>query len=104
MQSGVGHRLLLIAGLALGAAAPAGADETTAVNVVDGIQQISPPDPNTIPDVDPIALYEGDIVFDVYRKKSRVGEHRITFVRDGDRLIVTAHFQLKVKVLFIDAY
>ena len=68
------------------------------------VQQISPPLEGNVPDIDPIALYGGDIIFDIYRKKSRVGEQRMSFRRDGDRLLVTAHFHLAVKVLFIEAY
>lgn len=104
MQRRVSWFLLVSAGLAFGAAFGAGADETAAVSPVDAIQQISPPEPGAIPDVDPLALYDGDMIFDVYRKKSRVGEHRVTFTRDGDRLNVRSRFHLAVKVLFIEAY
>lgn len=80
------------------------ADETVPVDPALTVQQISPPSDHKVPEIDPIRLYGGDIVFDVYRKKARVGEHRVKFSRDGDRLSIDAHFRLTVKVLFIDAY
>jgi len=69
------------------------------------VLSVSPPLPSQIPDLDPRALYGGDIMFDVVRKGSKVGEHRMTFTKDanGD-LNVHAEFHLAVEVLFIKAY
>ena len=94
------ERSMLALFLAFAAVAAAVAAESPS----GAVQQISPPLEGNVPDVDPIALYGGDIIFDIYRKKSRVGEQRMSFRRDGDRLLVTAHFHLAVKVLFIEAY
>jgi hypothetical protein len=80
------------------------ADETVPVNPITAVQQIKPPQVGDVPVIDPFALYDGEIVFDVYRKRNRVGEHRVTFGRDADRLTVSAHFTLAVKVLFVKAY
>lgn len=89
----------------LGALGSAGwADETAPANAALEVQRVSPPADHQIPAIDPLALYGDEVVFDVYRKKSRVGEHRISFARDGERLSVNAHFHLSVKVLFINAY
>ena len=68
------------------------------------VQDVSPPIPEQIPEIDPLALYGGDVVFDVYRKGSKVGEHRAKFARQGDDLTVTTHFDLAVDVLFFTAY
>ncbi|MBM3513748.1 MAG: hypothetical protein FJX59_08535 [Alphaproteobacteria bacterium] len=80
------------------------ADETAPANQLLAIQEVSPPADHQIPTIDPLTLYDGEIVFDVFRKRSRVGEHRIVFARDGERLSVNAYFRLSVKVLFINAY
>jgi hypothetical protein len=53
---------------------------------------------------DPIALYGDDLLFTVTRNGTEVGEHRVTFRRDGDRLIVDVRFTVRVDVLFIPAY
>ncbi|MCB2108268.1 MAG: hypothetical protein KDE14_11235 [Rhodobacteraceae bacterium] len=81
---------------------PSSTDAAEAVNLP--VQQVAPPAAEQFRDIDPIALYGGDIVFDVYRKKSRIGEHRVSFQRDGDRLTVSVKFNLAVKILFIRAY
>ena len=54
--------------------------------------------------VDPFSLYPKGLEFDVYRKGSRVGRHKVKFKKDGDQLIVENEFKLKVKVLFVTAY
>jgi hypothetical protein len=82
----------------------AAADETSTANLLSTVQQVSPPLDHEIPVVDPLQLYGGDIVFEVYRKKSKVGEHRVAFARDDGRLTVTAHFSLTVKFLGFSAY
>lgn len=68
------------------------------------VQNVSPPPPDKVPDIDPIALYGGDIVFDVYRKGSKIGEHRTRFTRRGDTLTVISRMSLAVDVLFFTAY
>lgn len=79
---------------------PASTDQVMKLDV----QDVSPPLPEQVPEIDPQALYGGDVVFDVYRKGSKVGEHRATFSRNGDDLTVTTHFDLAVDVLFFTAY
>ncbi|MBT4739967.1 MAG: hypothetical protein HOO09_06230 [Rhodospirillaceae bacterium] len=64
--------------------------------------QVLEPQPRS--SIDPFELYPNGLEFDVYRKGSRVGRHKVKFERDGDLLKVESHFKLKVKVLFITAY
>ncbi len=54
--------------------------------------------------IDPLELYPDGLEFDVYRKGSWVGRHKVKFEKDGDLLKVESHFKLKVKVLFVTAY
>lgn len=68
------------------------------------IQNVGPPPPDEIPNVDPIALYGNELIFDVYRKGSKIGEHHVTFARQGDELTVNSQLNLAVDVLFITAY
>lgn len=53
---------------------------------------------------DPFTLYPNGLEFDVYRKGSRIGRHKVSFEQDGDQLIVDTDFKLKVKLLFVTAY
>jgi hypothetical protein len=53
---------------------------------------------------DPLALYGGDIEFDVLRKGTKVGFHRVRFERDEEELVVSSIFQLEVNVLFFTAF
>lgn len=68
------------------------------------VQNINPLAPEKIPDVDPIALYGDTMVFDVYRKGAKIGQHVTTFARTGDDLRVDVRMNLAVDVLFITAY
>ncbi len=68
------------------------------------VQSINAPEAEKIPKVDPIALYGGDVVFDVYRKGSKIGVHRTSFMRNGADLTVTSQMELNVDVLFFTAY
>lgn len=77
-----------VAGLGAGASTPARAEATP---------------PNADP-VDPLALYGPAIEFDVYRKGSRVGFHRVRFARAGDAVVATTRFKLSVDFLFFTAY
>jgi len=101
---------LAFAGLLLCSAAFAQAQDAPPSNVsapdkmLLDVQNVSPPPPAEIPDVDPIALYGGDIVFDIYRKNSKVGEHRTSFTRTGDDLTVVSKMTIAVDVLFFNAY
>ncbi len=69
------------------------------------VQNVSLPPAALLPAVDPIALYGGDLIFDVYRKGKKVGEHSLAFSRDaiGD-VTVKANFHIAIDVLFIKAY
>lgn len=53
---------------------------------------------------DPISLYGDEIVFSVLRNGDFIGEHRVTFDLDGDRLLVWSRFEARVNLLFITAY
>ncbi|MEQ9444929.1 MAG: DUF6134 family protein [Rhodospirillaceae bacterium] len=52
----------------------------------------------------PFELYPNGLEFDVYRKGSRVGTHKVTFEEDDNAWVVTSTFKLRVKVLFVTAY
>jgi len=54
--------------------------------------------------VDPLDLYPTGIEFEVYRKGSRIGRHKVKFKQEGDLLIVENEFKVKVKILFVTAY
>lgn len=45
-----------------------------------------------------------DLRFRVLRHGSPIGEHRVTFRSDGDRLTVQTHVEIAVKVLFFTAF
>lgn len=64
--------------------------------------EIAPPSP--FAGADPLELYPDGLEFDAYRKGSRVGKHKVSFQREGGKLVVETEFKLKVKVLFITAY
>jgi hypothetical protein len=68
------------------------------------VQNVGPPPVDQMPAVDPIALYGDAMVFDVYRKNNKVGEHRVDFKRDGDTLTVNSRLNIAVDVLFFTAY
>jgi hypothetical protein len=85
-------------------ATPTVATPDQASNMVLEVQSINAPEAEKIPKVDPIALYGGDVVFDVYRKGTKIGEHRTRFQRTGDDLTVTSQMDLNVDVLFFTAY
>lgn len=53
---------------------------------------------------DPIARYGDQLVFDVWRNGTRVGEHRVTFRREGEVLRVAAVLNLEVRFLGFSAY
>jgi hypothetical protein len=53
---------------------------------------------------DPIALYGDELLFDVRRDGVSVGEHRVTFRRDGDTVHVAADFALEIRFLGFTAY
>lgn len=56
------------------------------------------------PIVDPIALYGDELAFEVRRNGTPVGEHRVTFRRDGDDLHVNAVFAIEIRFLTFTAY
>jgi hypothetical protein len=73
----------------------------TGVGAATPVRTVSPPPARLIPDTDPLMLYGKEIIYDVYRKNRKVGEHKMTFARDaiGD-LRVDALFHLQIDVLF----
>ncbi len=81
-------RALLCTGLIVGA---------TAVTIPQGVAASA----NAI---DPLRLYGSDVVFDVFRKGERVGQHHITFRRDGDAVVAETRFDVKIKVLALTVY
>ncbi len=66
------------------------------------IVQVGPKQPHK--DIDPLTLYPDGLEFDVYRKGTRVGRHKVEFEMEDGQLRVRSHFKLKVKLLFITAY
>jgi len=54
--------------------------------------------------IDPFLLYPSGIKFDVYRKGSRIGTHKIKFKSEDELLKVTSIAVLKVKLLFVTIY
>lgn len=60
--------------------------------------------PPTGATVDPITLYGERLEFTVLRNGSRVGDHLVTFRRDGSRLDVVSRFDIAVRFLFVTAY
>jgi hypothetical protein len=101
-------RAFLISGLYpvwLGhASAQEGAPTPAPPEMTLDVQNVSPPPPDQIPEIDPIALYGDDVVFDIYRKKTKVGEHRARFTRNGEDLSVVSTMSIAVDVLFFTAY
>ncbi len=55
-------------------------------------------------DIDPVALYGGDLQFDVLRNGDVVGEHNVQFALSGRDLTVDARFELEIRILFFPAY
>ena len=53
---------------------------------------------------DPLALYGGEMDFTVWRSGSEIGQHRVTFARDGGTLTVRSLFDIAVKLLGITVY
>jgi hypothetical protein len=53
---------------------------------------------------DPLKLYGGEMVFQVWRSGSEIGQHRVTFARDGDTLTVRSIFDIAIKLLGITVY
>jgi hypothetical protein len=50
------------------------------------------------------AAAQRDLRFRALRHGSPIGEHRVTFQPDGDRLAVETHIDIAVKVLFLTAF
>jgi hypothetical protein len=50
------------------------------------------------------AAAQRDLRFRALRHGSPIGEHRVTFRPDGDRLAVETHIDIAVKVLFLTAF
>jgi hypothetical protein len=55
-------------------------------------------------DFDPIAIYGDQIVFLVVRNGNHVGDHRVSFTRRGDELLVRTLFRVEVRFLLLTAY
>lgn len=53
---------------------------------------------------DPVALYGRLADYDIMRDGTKVGEHRISFQRAGDSLVVESRSEIQVPFLFITAY
>ena len=66
------------------------------------VLEVGPPAPHK--SIDPFTLYPKGLEFDVYRKGSRVGRHKVKFKQKNGQLLVESEFKLKVKVLFVTAY
>ncbi len=54
--------------------------------------------------IDPMQLYGPEVVFDVYRKGDRVGQHHITFSHDGGAVVAETRFDVKIKILTLTVY
>lgn len=52
----------------------------------------------------PFQYYGDEIVFDVLRKGSPVGTHRVTFSRDGEDIVVDTKFNVTIKILVVPVY
>lgn len=57
----------------------------------------------TVGVAEPLA-YGNQLVFTAYRNGQPIGSHRLSFERQGDRLVVTTAIELAVKVVGITAY
>ena len=55
-------------------------------------------------DTNPFELYGDKIIFDVVREGKRVGTHAVGFQGVPNDLFVTSKFNLKIDILFINAY
>lgn len=53
---------------------------------------------------DPIMAYGDKIIFDVFRKGSRVGTHEMTFSRDDEYIIAKTRFEVSIKILVVPVY
>lgn len=53
---------------------------------------------------DPIGLYGPVATYDIVRNGETVGQHRISFSREGDKLLVNSQSTIDISVLFIPAY
>jgi hypothetical protein len=85
--------------LALNAVGASAADPSSVSEPLPLREVSAPP---AIPDVDPLALYGSEVVYDVYRKGRKIGEHHVTFVRSAvSDLNVRVQLNLSVDVLFI---
>jgi len=83
---------------------PAAKANLKAAEMVLQVQNVSPPLPDQIPQIDPTRLYGNEIAFEVFRKGSKVGSHVTSFERTGDDLTVISRFNLAIDVLFFTAY
>ena len=54
--------------------------------------------------IDPFLLYPSGINFDVYRKGSLIGTHKVEFQSEDELIKVTSIAVLKVKLLFVTIY
>ena len=54
--------------------------------------------------INPFELYGDEIIFDVVREGKRVGTHVVGFQGVPNDLVVTSKFNLKIDILFINAY
>lgn len=50
------------------------------------------------------AAFLPDLRFRALHRGSPVGEHRVEFRSDGDRLVVTTHIDIRIKILFFIAF
>ena len=55
-------------------------------------------------EVDPFSLYPSGLFFDVYRKGDKIGSHEVEFISQGETLVVTSEFRLRVKLMFVVVY
>lgn len=54
--------------------------------------------------IDPLQLYGPEMHFRIYRNDAPVGDHRVTFNQEGDKLVVQAQSTIDVKLFFFNAY
>lgn len=54
--------------------------------------------------MDPVALYGPEARYEILRNGDEVGEHRISFQRQGDAIIAEARSEIAVPFLFMTAY
>jgi hypothetical protein len=53
---------------------------------------------------DPLKLYGDEMLFSVWRSGSEIGQHRVTFTREGDTLAVRSLFDVVVRLLGIPVF